>query len=146
KHANAAGTSEFGGVLAVMGDDHACKSSTLPHQSDQMAAAAHMPLLNPSNIAELIDFGLYGIALSRFSGCWVALKATTQIVESSAVIDIGAMQAAPVEPADYIMPAGGLGSRWPDAPNDMEQRLHGPRMDAVQAFARRNGIDKIILE
>lgn len=146
KHANAAGTSEFGGVLAVMGDDHACKSSTLPHQSDQMAAAAHMPLLNPSNIAELIDFGLYGIALSRFSGCWVALKATTQIVESSAVIDIGAMQAAPVEPADYIMPAGGLGIRWPDAPNDMEQRLHGPRMDAVQAFARRNGIDKIILE
>ena len=141
KHANAAGASSYGGVVAVMGDDHACKSSTLPHQSDQMAAAAHMPLLNPASVEELIAFGLHGFALSRFSGCWVALKATTEIVESSAVVDLGAAQANIAIPRDYAVPPGGLGIRWPDTPRDMEIRLHGPRMDAVQAFARRNPID-----
>ncbi|MEH6757405.1 MAG: indolepyruvate ferredoxin oxidoreductase family protein [Parasphingorhabdus sp.] len=146
KHANAAGTSEYGGVLAVMGDDHACKSSTLPHQSDQMAAAAHMPLLNPANVEELISFGLHGFALSRFSGCWVALKATTEIVESSAVVDIGAIDSNSSIPTDFTIPAGGFGIRWPDTPNDMEKRLHGPRMEAIQAFARRNPVDKTILD
>ena len=146
KHANAAGTSEYGGVLAVMGDDHACKSSTLPHQSDHMAAAAHMPLLNPANVEELISFGLHGFALSRFSGCWVALKATTEIVESSAVVDMGAVYSERSIPTDFSIPAGGLGIRWPDAPNDMEKRLHGARMEAVQAYARRNSIDKTILD
>jgi len=145
KHANAAGTSEYGGVLAVMGDDHACKSSTLPHQSDHMAAAAHMPLLNPANVEELISFGLHGFALSRFSGCWVALKATTEIVESSAVVDMGTVYSERSIPTDFSIPVGGLGIRWPDAPNDMEKRLHGARMEAVHAYARRNSIDKTIL-
>ena len=146
KHANAAGTSEYGGVLAVMGDDHACKSSTLPHQSDQMAAAAHMPLLNPANVEELMSFGLHGFALSRFSGCWVALKATTEIVESSAVVDMGAVYSETSIPTDFSIPVGGLGIRWPDTPNDMEKRLHSARMEAVQAYARRNTIDKTILD
>jgi indolepyruvate ferredoxin oxidoreductase len=144
KHANAAGTSRHGGVVAVMGDDHACKSSTLPHQSDQMAAAAHMPVLNPASIEDLIAFGLHGFALSRYSGCWVALKATTEIVESSAVVDLDAVRPVVAEPADYAPPPGGLGIRWPDTPLDMEARLHGPRMEAVQAFARRNPIDRVL--
>ena len=144
KHANAAGTSEFGGVLAVMGDDHACKSSTLPHQSDPMMAAALIPVLNPAGVEELISFGLHGFALSRYSGCWVGLKATTEIVESSAVVDLSAMGAMPMAPSDHTPPPGGLGIRWPDTPLDMERRLHGPRMNAVAAFARANPIDRVI--
>lgn len=145
KHANAAGTSPFGGVVAVMGDDHACKSSTLPHQSDQMAAAAHMPVLNPASVEEMIAYGLHGFALSRYSGCWVALKATTEIVESSAVVDLGSVRRDIVQPADHTLPPGGLGIRWPDTPQDMESRLHGLRMDAVQAFARSNPLDRTIM-
>ena len=145
KHANAAGTSQFGGVVAVMGDDHACKSSTLPHQSDQMAAAAHMPLFNPSSVEELIRFGLHGFALSRYSGCWVGLKATTEIVESSAVVDFDTVLPDLTVPAGHEIPSDGLAIRWPDTPHDMESRLHGPRMDAVQAFARANPVDRVII-
>ncbi|WP_289145132.1 indolepyruvate ferredoxin oxidoreductase family protein [uncultured Sphingobium sp.] len=142
KHANAAGTSPFGGVVAIMGDDHGCQSSTLPHQSEQIMAAAMIPVLNPSDVQEHIDFGLMGFALSRFSGCWVGLKATTEVVESSAVVDVSPDRIQIRIPNDYTAPAGGLGIRWPDTPLDMEARLHGPRMDAVQAFARANEIDK----
>ncbi|MDB5715107.1 MAG: indolepyruvate ferredoxin oxidoreductase [Sphingomonadales bacterium] len=142
KHANAAGTSPFGGVIAVMGDDHGCQSSTLPHQSEQIMAAAMIPVLNPADVQDHIDFGLLGIALSRFSGCWVGLKATTEVVESSAIVDISPQRVQIEIPADFSPPAGGLGIRWPDTPLDMEARLHGPKMDAVLAFARANPIDR----
>lgn len=144
KHANAAGTSANGGVIAVMGDDHGCQSSTLPHQSEQIMAACMIPVLNPSTIQEIVDFGLYGFALSRFSGCWVGLKATTEVVEASGTIDIksGALPTNP--PADFVAPDGGLGIRWPDTPLDQERRLHGPKMLAVAAFARANPIDRTI--
>ena len=144
KHANAAGTSEFGGVVAIMGDDHACKSSTLPHQSDHMMAAALIPVLNPASVEELISFGLHGFALSRYSGCWVGLKATTEIVESSAVVDLTGLDTPPVARSGQELAPVGLGIRWPDAPNDMERRLHGPRMEAVRAFAAAHSIDRVI--
>ncbi|MDB5430416.1 MAG: indolepyruvate ferredoxin oxidoreductase, partial [Caulobacter sp.] len=144
KHANAAGTSPHGGVLAVMGDDHGCQSSTLPHQSEQIMAAAMIPVLNPASVQDHLDLGLLGFALSRFSGCWVGLKATTEVIEASAVVDIDPMRIEIVTPADFAAPAGGLGLRWPDTPLDQERRLHGPKMDAVLAFARANIIDKVI--
>src|SRR5450755_28324 len=75
KHANSAGTSRHGGVLALAGDDHGCQSSTLAHQSEQVFAAALMPILNPATLQDYLDLGLYGFALSRFSGCWVGFKA-----------------------------------------------------------------------
>ncbi len=142
KHANAAGTSARGGVLAVMGDDHGCQSSTLPHQSEQIMAAAMIPVLNPANVQEHLDLGLMGFALSRFSGCWVGLKATTEVVESSAVVDVDPMRMGITLPADFPMPPDGLGIRWPDTPLDQERRLHGPKMDAVLAFARANALDR----
>lgn len=82
KHANAAGTSRHGGVLALAGDDHGCQSSTLAHQSEQVFQAAMIPILNPSTIQEYLDFGLYGFALSRFSGCWTGFKAISETAES----------------------------------------------------------------
>ena len=141
KHANAAGTSPLGGVLAVFGDDHGAQSSTLLHQSEQMFEAAGAPVLNPSDIAEHIAFGLHGFALSRFCGSWVGLKATTEVVESSASVE--ALEPPfPIIPPDFAMPQGGLGIRWPDTAADQERRMLGPRLQAIAAFARANPIDR----
>ena len=104
KHANAAGTSLFGGVVAIMGDDHGCQSSTLPHQSEQIMAAAMIPVLNPSTVQECLDFGVIGFALSRFSGCWVGLK-------EAAELGLGLYKVAmpwPLEPAGIGAFAAGL--------------------------------------
>ena len=86
KHANSAGSARNGGVLALAGDDHGCQSSTLAHQSEQVFAAALMPVLNPATLQDYLDLGLLGFALSRFSGCWVGFKAISETVESSASI------------------------------------------------------------
>ncbi len=90
KHANAFGTAPKGGVLAVAGDDHACKSSTLPNQSEHMFIGASVPVLAPANVQEVLDLGLFGWELSRFSGCWVALKAITENMDSAISADIDA--------------------------------------------------------
>jgi indolepyruvate ferredoxin oxidoreductase len=146
KHANSAGTSAHGGVLALAGDDHGCQSSTLAHQSEQIYAAAMMPILNPSTVQEYLDFGLYGFALSRFSGLWVGFKAISEAVESSASVYVDSDRVKIALPTDFEMPAGGLNIRWPDGALDMERRLHGPKMDAVAAFARVNPLDRIVID
>jgi indolepyruvate ferredoxin oxidoreductase len=88
KHANAAGTSQHGGVLAIAGDDHTCKSSSIPHQSDHAFISAIMPVLYPSSVHEFLPLGLLGIAMSRFSGCWVGFKVISETVETTAVVDL----------------------------------------------------------
>jgi len=104
KHANAAGTSAHGGVLLVMGDDHGAESSTLAHQSEQVMAAAMIPVLNPATVQEFLDFGLLGYALSRFSGCWVGLKAISETVQSSAVVDADLNRVRISIPQDFVPP------------------------------------------
>src|ERR1700751_5198409 len=146
KHANSAGTSRHGGVLALAGDDHGCQSSTLAHQSEQVFAAALIPVINPSTLQEYLDLGLYGFALSRFSGCWVGFKAIGETVESSASIVSDPSRINVVIPSDFEMPPGGLNIRWPDPPMEAEKRLFGAKMDAVKAFARTNQLDRIVLD
>jgi indolepyruvate ferredoxin oxidoreductase len=143
KHGNSAGSAEHGGVLVVCGDDHGCQSSTLPHQSEPLLRAAMIPVLSPSDVQEYLQYGLLGIALSRYSGCWVGFKATTEIVESSATLDVGNEPLRIVTPEDFAMPPGGLNIRWPDPPLDQEARLFGPKMAAVAAFARANRFDRL---
>lgn len=104
KHANAFGTSRYGGVLAVAGDDHACKSSTLPHQSEHMFMGASVPILAPSNVQEVLDLGVYGWELSRYSGCWVALKAITENMDSAISADIDPNRINIVIPEDFELP------------------------------------------
>src|SRR5579863_898825 len=116
KHANSAGTSRHGGVLAIAGDDHGCQSSTLAHQSEHIFQAALIPILNPATVQEYLDLGLYGFALSRFSGCWVGFKAISETVESSASIYSDPSRVQVVLPSDFGMPPGGLHIRWPDPP------------------------------
>ena len=108
KHANAFGTSKYGGVLAVVGDDHACKSSTLPHQSDHMFVGATCPVLNPAGVQELLDLGVYGWELSRYSGCWVGLKAIAETMDSSASIEVDPARSAFILPEDLELPPGRL--------------------------------------
>ena len=86
KHANHAGTSRAGGVLVVAGDDHAARSSAVAHQSEHIFSACAMPVLAPAGVQDILDFGLHGWAMSRYTGCWVALKLSADIVESSATV------------------------------------------------------------
>jgi indolepyruvate ferredoxin oxidoreductase len=146
KHANAAGTSKLGGVLAIMGDDHGANSSTLAHQSEQIMAAAMMPILNPATLQDYLDFGLLGFALSRYAGCWVGFKAVGQTVETSGSVEVDSARPAIVIPADFTMPEGGLNIRRPDPPLEQEKRLHGAKMAAVAAFVRANTLDRVTIE
>src|SRR5712671_5918032 len=103
KHANSAGTSRHGGVLALAGDDHGCQSSTLAHQSEQVFAAAMIPVINPATVQEYLDFGIVGIAMSRYSGCWIGFKTIAEAVESSASVAVDPHRVEIVLPADYEM-------------------------------------------
>src|SRR6201990_1038618 len=100
KHANAAGSAKHGGVLLLAGDDHACKSSTLPHQSEYAFMDASIPVLNPSGVQEMLDLGLYGWAMSRYSGCWIAFKTIAETVDSSASVEIGPDRVEILHPGD----------------------------------------------
>ena len=146
KHANAAGTSRYGGVLAVAGDDHAAKSSTLPHQSEHVFIAASMPILNPANVQEVLDFGIYGWELSRYSGCWVALKAVTDTMDSAISADIDPDRVQIAIPNDFELPDGGVHARWPDSWHDQELRLNKYKIYAARDFARANGLNRIVLD
>ncbi|MEG2964708.1 MAG: pyruvate ferredoxin oxidoreductase, partial [Janthinobacterium sp.] len=144
KHGNVYGSSPHGGVLVVAGDDHGCVSSSMPHQSDFAMQAWSMPIVNPASIAEYLEFGLYGWALSRFSGMWVGFKAISETVESGATVDLDALHTRFDQPADYSAPAGGLHYRWPDLPGLPIETRHAHKLAAVHAFARSNSIDRLL--
>ena len=146
KHANAAGTSVHGGVLALAADDHACRSSTLPHGSEDEFVSAMMPLLNPAGVQDILDLGLLGWAMSRYTGRWIGFKTIAETVESSASVQVDPFARRIVLPEDFEMPAGGLNIRWPDPPLDQEMRLHRYAVKAAQAFARANGIDRVVMD
>ena len=146
KHANAFGTSKYGGVLAVAGDDHACKSSTLPHQSEHMFIGASVPVLSPANVQEVLDLGVYGWELSRYTGCWVALKAITENMDSAISADISPNRIDIVIPEDFELPADGLHGRWPDKPLEQELRLNKYKIYAAREFARVNGLNRIVVD
>jgi len=155
KHGNAYGASPHGGVLMVAGDDHGCVSSSMPHQSDQAFQSWHAPIVAPASVAEYLEFGLYGWALSRFSGNWVGFTALSEVVESGSTVDLDLVNARVATWADadtvrtvtgYAPPPGGLHYRWPDLPSlQIEQRLHA-KLDAVRAFARVNSIDRDVVD
>jgi len=142
KHANAAGTSRHGGVLVVAGDDHPAKSSTLPHQSDHIFKACLIPVLFPSSVQEVLDFGLHGWAMSRYAGVWVGMKCITDIVEVSASVDVGADRVRILLPEDFRMPPDGLNIRLPDTPLQQEARLLDYKLYAALSYARANGLNR----
>lgn len=146
KHANYAGTSPHGGVLALMGDDPGAKSSSIAHQSEPAMIHCGIPVLNPSSVQDYLDFGLYGWALSRFSGLWIGLKCLTDTIESSGSVYVAPDRVQIVEPTDFVAPPGGLHVGWANYPAQVEERLFEYRLPAVQAFLRANPIDRSMLE
>jgi indolepyruvate ferredoxin oxidoreductase len=144
RHANFAGTSKHGGVLALMGDDHTAESSTTAHQSEYHFIDVMIPILNPAGVQEILDYGLYGWAMSRFCGTWVALKSMHETVETTAVIDGSLDRVSIVIPTDFEMPEGGLNIRLRDTVLGQEARLHDYKRDAMLAFIRANKLNKYI--
>ncbi|AYV49358.1 indolepyruvate ferredoxin oxidoreductase [Caulobacter flavus] len=144
KHANFAGTFPTGGVLAVAGDDHACKSSTLPSQSEFAFQDFEIPVLSPADVQEVLDYGILGIAMSRFSGLWTGLIALADTMDSGVTIDVSLGRHQAVIP-DFAMPPGGLGIRLKDQPMEKERRLRLHKIPAALAFARANQIDRVVL-
>ncbi|WP_068808657.1 indolepyruvate ferredoxin oxidoreductase family protein [Thauera phenolivorans] len=148
RHANAAGTSEHGGVLVIAGDDHAAKSSTLPHQTEHVFKALMMPVLVPAGIQEYLEYGLHGFALSRYSGCWVAFKALTDTVETSSSVDVDPFKVRTVIPSAeaFPLPADGLNLRWPDPPLVQEERLLHHKLYAALAYCRANQLNRTVID
>lgn len=139
KHGHARGASPHGGVLVVAGDDHGCVSSSMAHQSDFTMISWRMPVLSPASVAELIEFGLYGWALSRHSGAWVGIKAISEVVESAATVDLDALHTH-----FEAVGAPGLHYRPDDTPGAGLEARMVQRLDAVREFARLQPIDRTI--
>jgi len=146
KHANAVGTSKYGGVLAVVGDDHACKSSTLPHQCEHVFMGVSAPVLHPANVQEVLDFGLFGWALSRYCGCWVGFKLITENCDSAASVDVDPDRITIKIPEMFELPPGGVHARWPDKPLEQEARLNLYKIYAAREFVRVNGLNYVALD
>jgi indolepyruvate ferredoxin oxidoreductase len=142
RHANLAGTAPLGGVLALLGDDHTCESSTTAHQSEFGLVNALMPVLSPAGVQEIVDYGLLGIAMSRYAGVWVGLKCVKDTVESTASIDGRIDRLAILSPGPL-----------PDSPNirpgfdalAQEARLHALKLPAAQAFGAANRLNRIMV-
>ena len=144
KHANAAGSSKYGGVLAVAGDDHAAKSSTLPHQSDHNFMSAFMPFLYPSGVEEIVRYGLLGFAMSRYSGCWTGFKIVSDVADSGKRYDVGVEQSPIIIPNEEFLGEYRDLSRnilYSDTPREQDYRLQRSKGFAAQEFVRANNID-----
>ena len=141
RHANMAGTARHGGVLMAMGDDHTGESSTVLHQSEWALVDAYMPVVSPAGVQEILDYGLYGYALSRFSGLWVGLKTMKDTVEATAVVDGRPDRMSLVAP-DFPMPEGGLNIRLVDTPHAQEARMIDHKRFAAEAFSHANRMDR----
>lgn len=146
KHANAAGTSRWGGVLALIGDDHACKSSTLPHQSEFALLDAGIPIIHPATVQDILDFGILGWGLSRYAGVWVAFKMVSETVDTTASVDVGLERYQIQEPPLPEDVYKALHLRWPDPPIAQEARLYDQKRQAIQAYIHHNELDQVIWE
>ncbi|HTV31719.1 MAG TPA: indolepyruvate ferredoxin oxidoreductase family protein [Methylocella sp.] len=144
RHANLAGSSKHGGVLALMGDDHTAESSTTAHQSEFAFVDVMMPILSPAGVQEIVDYGLYGYAMSRFTGTWTGLKCLKDTVESTGSIDVSLDRVKPVVPASFILPQGGLNIRAHDSVLEQEKRLQNYKRDAILAWLQANQLNRII--
>ncbi len=144
RHANLAGSSKHGGVLALMGDDHTAESSTTAHQSEFHFVDVMIPILNPAGVQEIVDYAQLGWAMSRYTGAWAALKCMHETVESTGIIDGSLERLQIVTPEDFAMPEGGLNIRLADTILGQEARLHDYKRDAMLAFVHANKINKMI--
>ena len=142
KHGNAYGSSAHGGVLLAAGDDHGCVSSTIAHQSELSLMSASVPVIHPASISDILSFGLFGFALSRYSGLWAGFKSVSELIEAGQTVDLAPLPG-------FVLPSlpetgDGLHVRWPDAPGlHLEERMEA-KLTAAAHFAAANPIDRVI--
>ena len=146
KHGNMAGTTPWGGVIAVAGDDHVAKSSTAAHQSDHIFKACGLPVFFPASVQDILDLGVHAFAMSRYAGVWTGMKTIQEIVESSATAVIDPERVQIVMPSEFAMPPGGVHIRWPDAALDQEARLFDFKWYAALAYVRANRLNHNVIE
>ena len=146
KHANMAGTTPWGGVIAVAGDDHLAKSSTAAHQSDHIFKACGFPVFFPASVQDILDLGVHAFAMSRYAGVWAGMKTIQEIVESSASALIDPERVQIALPTDFDMPPGGVHIRWPDAALPQEERLFNTKWYAALAYVRANRLNRNVIE
>jgi indolepyruvate ferredoxin oxidoreductase len=152
RHANLAGTAKHGGVLVLAGDDHTCKSSTTAHQTEYAFMDYGIPVLNPANIQEFLDYGLIGWAASRYSGCWIAMKVVADNCDSTASVYVDPNRVQIRIPEDFQLPPGGLNIRKASTPFittqalEQEMLLHRHKLYAALAFCRANNLNKVMLD
>ena len=146
KHANLSGTAPRGGVIAVAGDDHLSKSSTLAHQSDQTFMACGLPVITPASVQDILDLGLHAFAMSRYSGLWAGMKTVQEVVESAGAVDIDPERVRIVLPTDFELPQAGVHIRWPDDPLTQEARLMEVKWPAALAYVRANRLNHNVVE
>jgi len=145
KSANAAGTSRYGGVLALAGDDHTGYTGAIPHQSEHAFIHCMIPILHPAGIEDALDLGLHGIAMSRYAGCWTGFKIIDDLANGSASVSTDSFRIQFKTPTDFNMPPNGLNIRRHDLLSTQEERLINLKLPAVRAYARANGLDKYII-
>jgi indolepyruvate ferredoxin oxidoreductase len=145
KHGNYAGTHPRGGVIAVFGDDHPGKSSSIAHHSEQAMAAHSVPVFYPSNVEDIVRFGLLGFAMSRYSGCWTSMKVVNETAEQTATVEIGRWPIALPDPADLLPPEGVHCRGAYNPPARIESILVNHRLRLVARFARANRIDRVVI-
>eukprot|EP00911_Craspedida_sp_UC1_P000865 UC1_evm3s657 len=147
RHGNQMGSSANGGVLLCAGDDHVGKSSTTCHQSELALVDAGVPVLNPAGVAETLEYGLLGLSMSRYSGAWVGLKTTPDVMDSTSTVSTEHedMIIHVPTPDVHTLPAGGVHARFPDDRFAQEERLLEAKLPAVAAFARANAIDRTVI-
>ena len=146
KHANLSGTAPRGGVLAVAGDDHLSKSSTLAHQSDHTFMACGLPVITPASVQDILDLGLHAFAMSRYSGLWAGMKTVQEVVESAGAVDVDPERVRIVLPTDFELPAAGAQIRWPDDPLTQEARMMEVKWPAALAYVRANRLNHNVIE
>ncbi|MGB0505312.1 MAG: indolepyruvate ferredoxin oxidoreductase family protein [Pikeienuella sp.] len=142
RHANLAGTQRHGGVLAVMGDDHTGESSTTVHQSDFAMVDAQVPIISPAGVQEILDYGIHGIALSRFASVWVGMKCLKDTIESTAIVDGRSDRVEVKIPDDFEMPEDGISIRLADDRIPQEQRMQRYKRWATHSYVRANRLDQ----
>ncbi len=146
KHANHAGTSAHGGVLLVAGDDHGARSSAVAHQSEHLFSACGIPVLAPAGVQEILDLGIHGWAMSRYSGCWIAMKLASDTIESSATAEVDPGRVVVRLPDDFDLPPDGVHIRWPDPQLAQERRMQAYKVYAALAYARANGLNRLVFD
>ena len=146
RHANAAGSSALGGVLLVVGDDHGCKSSTLPSASEFALRDLGIPVLAPADVQDVLDFGLFGWALSRMAGCWAGLVVVADVADSAMTVDVDSARrfVQGIERAAGRETGADVHIRRIDAPLQQEARLQ-LKLRLAADFALDAAIDRIVV-